>query len=118
MIPNLPQPPDHLSGEAKEWWSDVLRDYSLEPHHLRLLQSACEAWDRMQQARQALADHGGLTFTDERGTIRAHPAEAMERNARIAFARLVRELDLDGGNIGEAPRPPAIPSNRRAGNAS
>lgn len=112
-IPNLPKPPAHLSAEAAEWWASVLRDYALEPHHLRLLQSACEAWDRMQQARQALADHGSLTFTDERGTIRAHPAEAMERNARIAFARLVRELDLDGGSVSEAPRPPALHSNRR-----
>ena len=92
---------------------EVLRDYALEPHHLRLLQAACEAWDRMGQARQALADHGRLTFTDERGTIRAHPAVAMERDARTAFARLVRELDLDAGAPSETPRPPALHSNRR-----
>ena len=110
---NLPQPPDHLSQSAADWWLEVLRDFALEPHHLRLLQAACEAWDRMTQARQALADHGGLTFTDERGTIRAHPAVAMERDARTAFARLVRELDLDTGAPSEAPRPPSLQSNRR-----
>ena len=112
-LSNLPQPPAHLTDEAAAWWRDVLRDFELAPHHLRLLRAACEAWDRMQQARQALADHGGLTFTDERGVIRAHPAVAMERDARVAFARLVRELDLDGGALGEAPRPPALNSNRR-----
>lgn len=111
-IPNLPQPPAHLSAEAAEWWQSVVRDYSLEPHHLRLLQAACEAWDRMQQARQSIAEHGGVTFTDERGVIRAHPAVAIERDARVAVARMVRELDLDGGSSGEAPRPPAIASNR------
>ena len=110
---NLPQPPDHLSDEAATWWHDVTRDYDLGPHHLHLLQAACEAWDRMQQARRALADHGGLTFADERGVIRAHPCVAMERDARVAFARLVRELDLDGGALVEAPRPPALASNRR-----
>lgn len=112
MIPNTYAPPEHLSDEAAGWWRDVMRDYSLEPHHRHLLRAACEAWDRMGQARTALADHGGLTFTDERGVIRAHPAVAMERDARIAFARLVRELDLDTGAPAET-RPPALTSNRR-----
>ncbi|OWR00875.1 P27 family phage terminase small subunit [Sphingopyxis witflariensis] len=111
------EPPAHLSPDAAAWWRDVLRDYTLEPHHLRLLQAACEAWMRMRQAGEALTAHGGLTFTDERGTIRAHPAVAMERDARTAFARLVRELDLDTGAPSEAPRPPALLSNRRGANA-
>ncbi|WP_199192757.1 P27 family phage terminase small subunit [Allosphingosinicella deserti] len=115
---NHPEPPTHLSASAVEWWCAVMRDYTLEPHHLRLLQAACEAWDRMGQARDALAAHGGLTFTDERGTIRAHPAVAMERDARVAFARLVRELDLDAGAPSEAPRPPALTSNRREKHAN
>ena len=52
---NLPDPPDHLSSAAAAWWRDVLRDYSLEPHHLHLLQAACEAWDRKGQAAAELA---------------------------------------------------------------
>lgn len=110
---NLHNPPAHLSPEAADWWRAVLRDYDLGPHHLHLLKLACEALDRAAQARQALADHGGLVFTDERGVIRAHPCVAHERDSRIAFARLVRELDLDGGSVAEAPRPPALVSNRR-----
>lgn len=110
---DLTPPPAHLSADAAAWWREVLRDYALEPHHLRLLQAACEAWDRMRQAREALAEHGGLTFTDPKGMIRAHPAVAMERDARTAFARLVRELDLDTGQPAEARRPPALVSNRR-----
>ncbi|MES2001577.1 MAG: P27 family phage terminase small subunit [Pseudomonadota bacterium] len=108
----VPTAPEHLSAQASGWWQDVVEAYELEPHHLRLLQCACEAWDRQQQARQALLDHGSITFTDQKGTIRAHPAVAIERDARIAFARLVRELDLDTGAPG-ASRPPAITSNRR-----
>jgi phage terminase small subunit len=91
----------------------VTADFDLEGHHLRLLQAAAEAWDRMQQARTALAEHGSLTFTDASGNLKAHPAEAIERNARTAFARLVRELDLDAGPPAERSRPPAIHSNRR-----
>jgi phage terminase small subunit len=71
----------------------VVTNYDLEGHHLRLLQSAAEAWDRMQQGRQALADHGALTFVGANGDLKTHPAVAIERDARIAFARLVRELD-------------------------
>lgn len=106
-------PPDHLSAEAALWWRSVTTDFDLEPHHLRLLQSACEAWDRQQEARQAVADHGSLTFTKANGDIVAHPAVAIEKDARIAFARLVRELDLDAGAPAEGRRPPALHSNRR-----
>jgi P27 family predicted phage terminase small subunit len=113
-MPELTPPPDHLSLDAAAWWVDVLRDYSLEPHHLHLLQLACEAWDRKTEAQAELAAHGALTFTDPKGTIRAHPAVAMERDARVAFARLVRELDLDTGTpAAAAPRPPSLVSNRR-----
>jgi phage terminase small subunit len=105
--------PAHLSDEVTAWWHSVVKDYELEPHHLRLLQSAAEAWDRMQQARQALADHGKLTFVSASGDLKTHPAVAIERDARVAFARLVRELDLDAGAPAERSRPPALHSNRR-----
>jgi P27 family predicted phage terminase small subunit len=104
------KPPAHLSEEAREWWQSVTRDFDLEPHHLKLLQAACEAWDRMTLARQAVAKDG-LTFTDSRGVIKAHPAVSIERDARTAFARLVRELDLDAGALAER-RPPSLSSNR------
>jgi P27 family predicted phage terminase small subunit len=71
-----------------------LRDYLLEAHHVRLLQLAGEAWDRCQQARQAIAADG-ITIKDDRGNIRAHPAVQIEKDSRIAFARIIRELDLD-----------------------
>lgn len=113
LAADQPEPPAHLSISSAAWWRQVVEEYALEPHHLRLLQSAAEAWDRQAQARAELAAHGSLTFTDARGAIKAHPAEAIERNARIAFARLVRELDLDAGAPAERSRPPALASNRR-----
>jgi P27 family predicted phage terminase small subunit len=108
---SFPEPPAHLSSEAASWWQSVVRDYSLEPHHLRLLQAACEAWDRCQQAREAVADDG-LTFKDSGGNLKANPAVAIERDARTLFARLVRELDLDAESPAERARPPALRSNR------
>jgi hypothetical protein len=40
------EPAQHLSTEIAAWWRDVVATYELESHHLRLLQLACEAWDR------------------------------------------------------------------------
>src|SRR4051812_20234974 len=108
-----PSPPPPLSPAMQAWGRDVLEGYDLDQHHCRLLEAACSAWDRMVEARTAVAEHG-LTFSDKNGDPRSRPEVAIERDARIAFARLVRELDLD-----EAPppeprgRPPGIRSNRR-----
>ena len=99
-----PQPPDHLSPEAAEWWRSVEDQFRLDDHHLRLLSLCCEAWDRCQQARQALAEHG-TTFTDRFGQPRSRPEVAIERDSRAAFVRTLRELGLDLPAVRE-PRPP------------
>ena len=106
------QPPDHLRPATRKWFASVVENYELEPHHLRLLQLAGEAWDRSEQAREALAEHG-LTFTDRFDCPRARPEVAIERNSRIAFARLLRELDLDVEPPPQPSRGPALRSNRR-----
>lgn len=86
--------PRHLKPETAKWWREVAKEYDLQGHHERLLTAAGEAWDRQQQAREALAKHG-TTYMDRFGQPRARPEVAIERDSRIAFARLVRELDLD-----------------------
>src|SRR4051795_6211842 len=106
-------PPSYLSPAMKEWWVAVLEDYDLDRHHLHLLEGACGAWDRMMEARAAL-DANGLTFADGAGCPKTRPEVAIERDSRLAFARLVRELDLDVDAPSEGrSRPPAIASNRR-----
>lgn len=90
----FPDPPDHLSDDAAGWWRQAVRDYAFEAHHLRLLQAACECWDRAQAARREVASTG-LTYSDAAGAIKANPAVSIERDARTLFARLVRELNLD-----------------------
>jgi phage terminase small subunit len=109
----LPPPPDHLSPAMQRWWTAVVTDYNLDQHHLLLLQSAAEAWDRMTMARDVLMDEG-LTVDTKHGK-KQHPAANIERDSRLAFARMLRELDLDCEPPPERPawRPPAIRSNRR-----
>jgi P27 family predicted phage terminase small subunit len=110
----LPPPPAHLSEAMRAWWRQVMADYVFDAHHLRLLECACDSWDRMVQARETLREEG-LTVETAHGGKKKHPASDIERDARLAFARLLRELDLDAEPPAERPawRPPALRSNRR-----
>lgn len=67
---------------------------------------AAEAWDRGQDARELVATEGAV-YRDRFDQPRAHWAVAIERDARLAFARLLRELDLDV----EPPRRGAAPAD-------
>jgi len=103
-----PKAPKHLRAATRRWWQSVLAEYELQPHHVKLLTLAGESWDRCQQAREALAEHG-TTYVDRHGLPRARPEVAIERDSRIAFARLLRELALDVSTPTEsASRAPAI----------
>jgi len=92
--PAAPPPPDYLSVAMQAWWKQVMAHYELEPHHTHLLEAACSAWDRMTEARKVLAEKG-LSYEDSRGRHHPLPEVAIERDSRIGFARLVRELGLD-----------------------
>jgi phage terminase small subunit len=84
----------------------MVADYDLQAHHLRLLTLAGEAWDRAAEARERIAADGAYA-EDRFGQLRAHPAIAVERDARLAFARLIRELALDDEEP-PGPRPPRV----------
>src|SRR6476660_3520999 len=77
-----PVPPAHLAEPTKRWWRETVTEFGMEAHHVRLLTLAAQAWDRGEQAREALARHG-LTFEDEKGMVRARPEIAIERDSRI-----------------------------------
>ncbi len=106
MVKSKPklQPPKHLKSETAKWWGAVVGEFELEPHHVRLLTLAAEAFDRCQQARQII-DKEGLTYEDRFDQPVSRPEVAIERDSRTAFARLLRELALDT----EPPRSPGRP---------
>jgi P27 family predicted phage terminase small subunit len=110
-----PDPPEYLSEAMKSWWRSVTGEFVLEAHHLFLLEAAAGAWDRMTAAREILAKDG-MTVTTATGE-KQHPCVGIERDARAAFARLLRELDLDvqppkSDQAAWRP-PPPLRSNRR-----
>jgi hypothetical protein len=63
----------------------------------------------LQAAREAIATHG-ITYQDRFGAPRVRPEVAIERDARLAFARLIRALRLDV----EAGAPPGLGGVRDA----
>ena len=91
---NRCKPPDYLNTSTKEWFKQIASDFVLEPHHLKLLEMAGQAWDEFDIARAAVAEHG-QTFVDRYGQPRERPEVGIARQARTSFARLVRELALD-----------------------
>lgn len=101
--------PKHLRLETKRWWLSVVNDWELEEHHTRLLTLAGESWDRCSEARELIKSQG-LTFTTRLGELRGNPAVAIERDSRLAFARLIRELDLDISGPSTDVRPPRLRS--------
>lgn len=94
LAKNTPEPPDYLRPETCEWFRSVVADYELQSHHVRLLTLAAESWDRCQQAREILAKEG-ITIAGREGGVRPHPCIAIERDAKISFARLIAQLNLD-----------------------
>jgi hypothetical protein len=103
-------PLGHLRPATRAWVAAVKAEWTLDEHHERLLQLAAEAWDRAEQARKAI-DTFGLTYEDRFGAPRTRPEVAVERDARLGFAKLLKDLDLDA----PAPLSPVALRPRRGG---
>ena len=98
----------------KNWWRGLTRRYNFGAQHLRVLQCSAEAWDRKTQAGEILQVEG-LVVTTRHGERRSHPAVAIERDARLAFVRCVRELALADDDMPAGLAPAAAPWLRRKG---
>ena len=105
-------PPAHLSHDTGLWWASVMAEYALEPHHIRLLTLAAEAFDSAAEAREVLQREGKV-YIDRFDQPKPRPEVAIQRDSAIGFARMLRELDLDIAGPTDRARPPALKSNRR-----
>lgn len=90
-----PEPPEHLSAASAALWASITGDYALESPHQEILRIALEARDRAEEAREILAEAGPIVH-DRWGMPRKHPAVGVEEQARLAYLRGLRELDLEG----------------------
>lgn len=87
--------PKTLSREAAKWWWSLVFEYELNDEAgLLLLQTSLEAFDRMREAQQQIASDG-LIVADRFGQLKAHPAAAIERDARAQMLTALKALNCD-----------------------
>jgi P27 family predicted phage terminase small subunit len=97
--------PSHLTPEARAWYRELTAEYGIaDPAGRLLLQTSCEAFDRMREA-QALLERDGAVLPDRWGQMKPHPAVAVERDARAALLAGLRALNLDVEPVGRVGRP-------------
>ncbi len=95
--------PAHLSAEAKAIWREVIT--RCNPNSTALLKVACEAYDRLQQARREVA-RDGLTLVTPTGYRQEHPALKVEKEARSGFLQAWRILARGMTSSQDIGRPP------------
>jgi P27 family predicted phage terminase small subunit len=100
-----PPAPRHLTRRAKDFWRKVTRAHELGAHQVEILRRACEQIDRADQARAVIATEG-VTIKDRFDQTKDHPCVAIERQAHVTLARLLRELNLEPPP--PDPRPPTL----------
>ena len=90
-----PKPPKTLSREAAALWRRLVAEYGItDEGGLLLLGTALEAFTRMRQAQEALAEDG-LTVADRFGQMKAHPLTTVERDSRAQLLAALKHLNLD-----------------------
>lgn len=100
--------PSHIKGGVRRWCLSVIKDFVLDEHHVRLLILSAEAWQRGVAAREVI-DRLGMTYDDRFGQPKMRPEILVERDSRLSFVRILRELDLDlDAPGGDAKRPPQL----------
>ena len=88
-------PPDHLSADARAFYSGLAAEYSInDAGGLALLQAASEAYMRAGEAR-AIIERDGPLVTDRHGQLVQHPAVRMELAARAQMLTALKQLRLD-----------------------
>ena len=101
----MKRPPKHLAKPTRTWFASVLQAYDLDETGIEILTLAAELRDRAEDARSLVASQGAIV-TDRFGQARENPAAKLERDSKIAFARLMRELGLSVED--DSHRPPRI----------
>ena len=96
--------PAGLSAASKDIWNSVQAEWVLDCAQQVLLQTALEAYDRMQQAK-AQVDGDGITVTTASGLVKPHPSLRTEKEAGSRFLQAWRQIGFGLDPPAEAGRP-------------
>lgn len=90
---NPPPPPAGLQARGHRFWRTVHETWLVDAGETELLVEVCRQLD-VCEALAAVVAREGVLSVGSTGAVRAHPAVAELRAARLALARLVAQLDL------------------------
>ena len=88
------KPPEHLSPEARKIFQRIVHEYEIDSAAEVILITCCEARDRREEARAAIAKDGAV-FVDRFGQLKPSPWAGIERDAAGILARCWRLLGFD-----------------------
>jgi phage terminase small subunit len=103
-----PKPPSDLSKEGRALWHQIYDAVELDAAALVLLDTMCQQWDRVQEARRAIAKQGAVVPGRFAGTFVANPWSQIERDSAAAVMRAWRLLGFDQEPTGPVGRPPGV----------
>lgn len=90
----FPEPPLSLSQEARDIWRTIVSGWKIDAAGQLILASGLEAFDEMRLA-QAILKKEGSGFQDRFGQPKAHPQTIVLRDARAAYLRTLKLLNLE-----------------------
>jgi P27 family predicted phage terminase small subunit len=99
-----PKPPKDLSREAKALWQRIFDEVEIDAPAAVLLDTLCQAWDRLQQARGEIKKSGAV-ITGRFETKKASPWIQIERDSASSVMRAWRLLGFDVVPPGDPGRP-------------
>src|SRR5438552_12288015 len=86
-----------LGRESAALWRKIVAEFGIEdPAGQTILRTGLEALERLRAAQAEVA-RDGITVIDRHGQRKAHPALAVERDARTGLLSAFRLLRLDPG---------------------
>ena len=97
--------PNNISKQAHKLWREMDDYFQLEPHHYTLMELACNTYDRILEAREAVEKYGSF-YQTESGFIRSNPAILAEHNAVNRFAKIWKDLGFGLEPPKDVGRPP------------
>jgi hypothetical protein len=69
----IPEPPKHLNDRSKCLWSEIVGARVISPGRVALFQTALEALDRADEAREGIETQSLTTVTETKGRFMLIP---------------------------------------------
>lgn len=88
-----PPPPPHLGEPERAIWDAITGEWKGTSASFFVLVSTLEAHQRAREAREVIGEEG-MTIVGRDGQPKAHPLCSVERDARAAFQRGLKQLGI------------------------